>query len=612
MRLMLFSRLFIPLLCLLSFPAFAQQYTNGILPDIADPHVLQHNGMYYLYGTHTGGAPNGIPVYTSKDMVNWQYRGWALSRENSWGNHSFWAPEVIHHNGQFYMYYAVEEHLAVATSSSPLGPFRQSTQRPMHSNVKEIDAHVFIDDNGKKYFYFVRFTNGNEIWGAELNDDMLSIKENTMRFIMGPSQAWENSSASPVARVNEGAFVIKHNGRYYMTFSANHFASPDYGVGYAVADNPLGPYYKYDGNPILQSNNMVHGAGHHSITRSPDGSEMFMVYHRHHSLNRIEPRRLAIDKMWFDGDVLRVDGPSIRPKQYPSGSKMPGQTAGIDSGGIYKLIAEHSGKALEVIASQTQNGANVQQWEDNGARTQQWRVDWMGDGYYKLTNVNSGKCLDVDAASLDEAHNVHQWQDNGNNAQRWKIVRLSNGNYKLIAKNSGFALDVTGLGMNNGTNVIQWPDGGSIGAAQHWKFVKVGGANPTVRLQSSNFPNAYVRHYNSRAQISSSISPREDAMFIVVPGLAGSGVSLESVNFPGHFLRHQNSGIFIHVNDGSPLFAADATFNEVPGLADSAASSFQSYNFPDRYIRHRDGLLRIDTITSELARQDATFKKVNP
>ena len=129
-----------------------QTYTNGVLPDIADPHILKHKGKYYLYGTHTGGRPSGIPVYTSNDLVNWSYRGWALSNNDSWGSDSFWAPEVINHNGLFYMYYAVEEHLAVATSKSPLGPFKQSEKKPMHEDIKEIDAHIFIDSNGKKYF----------------------------------------------------------------------------------------------------------------------------------------------------------------------------------------------------------------------------------------------------------------------------------------------------------------------------------------------------------------------------------------------------------------------------------------------------------------------------
>ena len=53
---------------------------------------------------------------------------------------------------------------------------------------------------------------------------------------------------------------------------------------------------------------------------------------------------------------------------------------------------------------------------------------------------------------------------------------------------------------------------------------------------------------------------------------------------------------------------ADATFKRVAGLADPSAASFQSYNFPDRYLRHANYLLRLDQITSATGQADATFR----
>lgn len=590
----------------LSLNLSAQTYTNGVMPDLADPHVLTHDGTYYMYGTYTPGYPNmpdGIPVYISKDLVNWTAHGWALHPDDSWGDQQFWAPEVIYKDGLFYMYYAVQERLAVATSTSPLGPFKQSVQEPMHLNIPEIDAHIFTDA-GKDYIYFVRFNDRNEIWGAELNPDMKTINESTLTFIMRPTQAWEMQAG----QVNEGAFIIKHNEKFYMTYSGNSFDSAVYGVGYAVADNPLGPYVKYEGNPILQSNDRVHGAGHHSITRSPDGTELFMVYHRHHSLHQVEPRRIAIDRMWFDGDILRVNGPSIRPQPLPSGAKVVSETVGIESGSVYKLISQHSNKIVEINAAGLQNGANVQQWADFNEAHQQWLVEWQNDGYYKLTNALSGKVLEVAANSVNEAQNIQQWQDQGGDNQRWKIVYLGDGQFKLLAKNSGFALDVNAWDTHDGANLIQWPDGGSLGGAQHFKFVKVesGGDALVVRFQSYNFPNTFIRHKDGRALISSQASPAASE-FVQVIGLAGEGISFESVQLPGQFLRHQNSNIYLHSNDGSALFAADATFMKVPGQSDVSASSFRSFNFPEAYIRHANGWLIIDHIDSDLAKADATF-----
>ena len=104
----------------------------------------------------------------------------------SGGNANFWAPDIIERDGTFYMYYVSEEHLCVATSKSPLGPFVQEEKKPMHDDIKEIDAHVFQDDDGQYYIYFVRFDNGNVIEGAKLNDDMMTMDDRHITRVLTP------------------------------------------------------------------------------------------------------------------------------------------------------------------------------------------------------------------------------------------------------------------------------------------------------------------------------------------------------------------------------------------------------------------------------------------
>ncbi|MGC9541946.1 AbfB domain-containing protein [Streptomyces sp. UG1] len=84
------------------------------------------------------------------------------------------------------------------------------------------------------------------------------------------------------------------------------------------------------------------------------------------------------------------------------------------------------------------------------------------------------------------------------------------------------------------------------------------------------------------------------------------------MNYPGYFLRHSNYDFQLARNGGTPRFAADATFRQVAGLADSSWSSFQSYNYPDRYIRHYAYQLRPDPITTTTGRGDATFRMNEP
>lgn len=74
----------------------------------------------------------------------------------------------------------------------------------------------------------------------------------------------------------------------------------------------------------LQQNPLVHGAGHHAVAQSPDGSELFMIYHRHQTLVTTDPREFAIDRMRFTKNaagetILEVYGPTVTPQAYPSG-----------------------------------------------------------------------------------------------------------------------------------------------------------------------------------------------------------------------------------------------------------------------------------------------------
>lgn len=296
-------------------------YTNPLLADIADPDVLLDGGTYYLYATTPSENVGGIKVSTSTDLVHWTDKGLAMKAgSKNWGTNGFWAPDVIKRDNCYYMYYTANEHLCVAVSTSPLGPYVQPEFGPMHS-IKEIDAHAFCDEDNHYYLYFVRFNDGNHIWGARLNDDMISIDEDTVKELLVPSQEWEKN----MANINEGPYMLKHDGYYYLTYSGSHFESPMYGVGYATSSKPLGPYTKNKNNPIMQSNSMVHGAGHHGITTSPNSRELFAVYHCHNSLAQTEPRQFNIDRIRFidsndDVDLLEVVGPTITPQLVPDGA----------------------------------------------------------------------------------------------------------------------------------------------------------------------------------------------------------------------------------------------------------------------------------------------------
>lgn len=284
-----------------------KNYLNPIREG-ADPFILLHDGKYYLYSTD---APDGYYVHESDDLVEWIDRGYCLRKEDVMGDKWFWAPEIMYRNGKFWMVYTSEEHLGIAVADSPLGPFRQEKKQWL-SERNAIDGDFFVDDDGTIYLYYVRFDGGNVIYGSRLDEETMTLDESSEKRLIAATDEWETK----LGLVAEGPFMVKHNGRYYLTYSANDYRSIDYAIGYAVSDSPLGPFTKYEGNPILHRNESVNGVGHHSFTYSKDGSRMICVYHRHNSMTVVHPRMTCIDPAEFVPDVdgkpdrLIINGPT--------------------------------------------------------------------------------------------------------------------------------------------------------------------------------------------------------------------------------------------------------------------------------------------------------------
>ena len=283
---------------------------------LADPFILLEGDTYYAYGT---GDPSGIAVWTSKDLQEWrQADQLALHKSNTTEEQWFWAPEVYHRNGQYYMYYSANEHLYVATSTSPLGPFKQvggPMMEPLIGYEKCIDSSVFFDDDGQAYCFFVRFTDGNCIWMCQLEADLTTPVEGTLSKCINVSQLWEEQ----LGRVNEGPFVLKQNGIYYLTYSGNDYRSQDYAVGYAMT-RTLHPttgaaptWSKNTGNPIVRRVENLLGTGHHSFFTDKEG-RLRIVFHAHNSETSVAPRLMYIGTMEFQGNKLMMtDDPIIRP-----------------------------------------------------------------------------------------------------------------------------------------------------------------------------------------------------------------------------------------------------------------------------------------------------------
>ena len=307
-------------------PARSVPYKNpvGGMTNIGDPFILKVGDSYYLYATSV--PKSGFKVWKSDNLVDWIEVGLAYdhrSQASNWATGDFWAPEVVRYQGKYIMTFSARNRqgslrISVAAADQPEGPFIDQTTDLIPEKGSYIDAHILIDD-GIPYLYYVKDNYENVIAGTHVShiyvrrmtDDLLGVTADEPTLLLKPDQAWE--SPHDDYQWNEGPFVLKQNGQYYLMYSANYFASHDYAIGYAVSDSPTGPFEKSENNPVLAKNLDIgiSGPGHNSVIKGFDNKTLYVVYHIH--TDPVHPsgdRRMAIDRLYFDGDELRVDGPT--------------------------------------------------------------------------------------------------------------------------------------------------------------------------------------------------------------------------------------------------------------------------------------------------------------
>ncbi|QRO00596.1 RICIN domain-containing protein [Archangium violaceum] len=144
-----------------------------------------------------------------------------------------------------------------------------------------------------------------------------------------------------------------------------------------------------------------------------------------------------------------------------------GTNPGPQPGSVVRLVAQHSGKCLDVPSSSTTDGTPLQQWGCNGTNAQAFRLQAASGGAFNLVNVNSGKCVDVSNSNTADGATIQQWGCNGTNAQAFTLNAKSGG-YSVVNVNSGKCVDVPNSSLSDGTKVLQYTCNG--GGNQTWSI----------------------------------------------------------------------------------------------------------------------------------------------
>ncbi len=290
----------------------------------ADPEILyaEQTGRYYLYPTtdgEVGWNNHDFRVYSSDDLRTWTDEGvmFDLRTDCSWADSKGWAPCIIERkyvgkrgktSYKYFYYFVAEGKIGVAVADRPTGPFRDALGRPMLTERPEgvrggavIDPDVFRDpQTGKYYLYW-----GNGFLAvAELNDDMVSLKEGTTRILIPRERKRD-------FHYNEGTYVFYRNGKYYFTWSENDTRSPNYQVRYAVSDSPTALTGGVSRTVLLAKDGSkgIWGTGHHAVIQRPATDDWYIVYHRFARPDAIKlgwdagyHREICIDRLEFNDD----------------------------------------------------------------------------------------------------------------------------------------------------------------------------------------------------------------------------------------------------------------------------------------------------------------------
>jgi beta-xylosidase len=218
--------------------------------DFPDPSVLLIQGTYWAYAT--GSVGRNLQVMSSTDLHSWTTPVDPLPTLPRWASPGkTWAPGVLLHAGTFIMYYTVHDSsrgvqcISVATSTTPNGPFRDTSRAPLICQTKKggsIDPNPYLDPStGKLYLLWKSDENSlgpghlTRLWGQRLSADGLSLGPGKPSLLLTESAPWQNP-------VIEGPAMIWHAGTYFLFYGANNFDTASSAIGYATASSPLAAF----------------------------------------------------------------------------------------------------------------------------------------------------------------------------------------------------------------------------------------------------------------------------------------------------------------------------------------------------------------------------------
>jgi hypothetical protein len=271
------------------------QLRPGPYREAADPTVVRFKGRYWLFASHSSG------YWHSNDLLHWSFvaaTGYDVEK---------FAPTVAVMGGKMYLA-ASEAAKRIWVTDDPMsGQWREAASvSPGYQ-----DPDLFLDDDGRLYMYDGLAPSG-PLHVHELDRNTLQpiaqadIPQSRDKDARGWEAPGDRNEKTTSPSFVEGSWMTKHNGRYYLEYSAPGTQFKTYANGMLVADRPMGPFTYQDYSPFaFKPTGFIAGAGHGSTFQGPDGGWWHMgtlsISQRHNF-----ERRLALYPTSFNdaGEVV--------------------------------------------------------------------------------------------------------------------------------------------------------------------------------------------------------------------------------------------------------------------------------------------------------------------
>jgi len=306
-------------------------YQNPVFNhDFPDPNLVQaKDSLFYAYSTQASwkkenfGGNYFLPILRSKNLVDWQVVGDALTKKPDWKSEGgIWAPDASFYNNTYFLYYSYSTWgdpnpgIGVATSERPEGPFTDHGKLFFSKEIgvdNSIDPFLY-EEEGKPYLIWGSF---HGIYGVELTADGLHIKGD--KFQIG-------------GNAYEGSFIYKKDGFYYYLGSTGTCCEGEkstYKVKVARSATFKGPYVDKEGKSLLENGGTLLlqkdpgqdgfiGPGHNGDIVTDKAGQTWMIYH---AFDKKEPTRrvMLLDKIdWKEGwPVIENSEPTFTSHQGP-------------------------------------------------------------------------------------------------------------------------------------------------------------------------------------------------------------------------------------------------------------------------------------------------------